>query len=147
MKPAIRVPLVLFALALLLVPLAAGDQGQITLPRGEHVTVLTLDLHRSDIIDYSWSANSSVTFRVENVTGANTFVDRAGQSGSGSWQAMADGTYTFEFRNTLDLAATVQWNIAIRPVLAATYVYLLLAGAVAAVVFTTFYIRRKKPVN
>jgi hypothetical protein len=146
-KSAIRVPLVLLALAVLLVPMAAGDQGQITISRFSHVTVLTLSLHRGDVVDYSWSGNSSVTFWIENATGGNTFVNVAGQTGSGSWQATADGTYTFNLRNSMDVAATVQWNVTQQPVLAASYIYLIVAAAVALVTISAFYILRKKPVN
>lgn len=146
-KSAIRVPLVLLALAMLLAPMAAGDQGQITIPRGGHVTVLTLSLHRGDVIDYSWSGNSSVTFWIENATSGNPMVSIAGQTGSGSWQAAADGTYTFNFRNSIDVVVTVQWNITQQPALAASYIYLIVAAAVALVTISAFYILRKKPAN
>ncbi len=131
---------------MLLVPLATGDQGQITVPRTDNVVVLTLDLKQGAIVDFSWSANGSVTFRVENLAGTNTFVDRAGQTGTGSWEVMADGSYTFEFRNPGEFPVTVQWTISERPVLAASLVYFLVALVVVAVAFIGFLLlRRKKP--
>lgn len=138
--------MVVLALALL-VPLAAASQGQITIPRYSHATVLTLTLHQTDTIDYSWTANSSVTFRIENATGANTFVSIAGQTGSGTWQSAANGNYTFDFRNFLNSVATVQWNITIQPALPATYIYLILAGVIGVVSITAFRFLGKKPTN
>ena len=147
MNQTVRISLAIFALALFLTPLTAGEQGQITIPRTDKVVVLTLDLSKGDIVDFSWSANSSVTFRVENLAGTNTFVDRAGQTGSGNWEVMADGSYTFEFRNPSDLPVTVHWEITRRPVLAASLVYSLVALAIAALAFAAFIVLRKKHVK
>ncbi len=134
----------MFTLALAFSPLAAAEQGQITIPRTDRVTVLTLDLNQGDIIDFNWSANGSVTFRVENLAGTNTFVDRAGQTGSGNWEVMTDGSYTFELRNPSDFPVTVQWTVSRRPVLATSFVYSLVALAAGALALSAFFVLRKK---
>lgn len=121
----------LFALALILVPLAAADSAQITIPHNGRVTVLTLDLKHNDIVSFSWTANTSVTFQINNVTG-NSYVNQSGQTGSGSWNVPADNSYLFVFRNPSGIsAASVQWTINnSTPFSLSTY---LLVGVVAIV--------------
>ncbi len=130
------------AVALLVVPIAVAEQGEISISFFGRVTVLTLDLKKGDIVDYNWSGNSSVNLRIENLTG-DDFVDRSGQTGSGSWEVPADGTYTFQFRNNNFSVAQVQWTIDRRGIVPVTMVYFII-GLVAIVVATTaIYALRK----
>ncbi len=135
-----------FALALILSPLAAAEQSQITIPHNEKVVVLTLDLKRGDIVEFSWSANGSVTFRIEDLAGTQTFVDQVGQTGSGNWEVPADGSYVFQFRNTSDLfSVTVQWTVNHHSPLPPTSVYFLVALAIGVFAMAVFLTLRKKP--
>ena len=132
----------ILAVGLLVIPIAVAEQGQITISASGRVTVLTLDLKRGDVIDFSWSGNNSVTFRIENRTGDN-LVNRSGQTGSGNWEVPADGTYTFEFRNTSFSVAQVQWTIERRGVLPVTTIYFIVGLAAIFVATTVFYAMRK----
>ncbi len=135
------------AVALLVIPIVVAEQGQIAIPADNRVTVLTLDLKKGDVVDFSWSGNSSVTFRVENLTGDN-LVNRSGQTGSGNWEAPADGTYTFQFRNTNQFWVQVQWTVDRRGVLPVTVVYFIVGFAAIAVAATAVYaMRRHHPSN
>ncbi len=137
----------ILAVALLVIPIAVAEQGQIAIPLFGRVTVLTLDLKKGDIVDFSWSSNSSVTFRVENLTGDN-FVNRSGQTGSGNWEAPADGTYTFQFRNNNFSVAQVQWTIDRRGVVPLTMIYFIVGFVAIAVAATAVYaIRKHHPAN
>ena len=123
----------LFALALILSPLAAADSAQITIPHNGRVTVLTLDLKKNDSVSFSWTANASVTFQINDLAG-NNYVNQQGQTGSGSWNVPADNSYVFNFRNPSDAsAASVQWTINSTSIAIST-TYLLIGLAVALVV-------------
>ena len=128
----------LFALALILSPLVAADSAQITIPHDGRVTVLTLDLKRNDSVNFSWTANTSVTFQINDVLG-NSYVNQAGQSGSGNWNVPSDNSYVFDFRNSSGIsAASVQWTINHTTPISVTTSYLLAAVAIVLAVFTTF---------
>ncbi len=135
----------ILVVALLVIPIAFAEQGQIAISPFGRVTVLTLDLKKGDVADFNWSGNSSVTFRIENVTGDN-FVNQAGQTGSGNWEAPADGTYTFQFRNPNFSVAQVQWTVDRRGIVPLTMVYFIV-GLVAIVVATTaiYALRKRHP--
>lgn len=129
--------------ALAMNPAASAEQGQLTIGPTFDVTALTLNLNRGIAVDFSWSANGSVDFRIENEAGTITFVDRSGQVGSGTFDAPADGAFTFGFRNRNDFPITVQWTINSRlpmTVLASLIAGVLVAGGVAAI----FLIRRRR---
>ncbi len=127
-------------LSLSLLPaLAAAEQGGILLAQNEKSTVLTLDLKAGEWVDFSWSANVSVDFRIEKVGAAAPLVDRPGQVGSGAFQAPADGSYRFEFRNRNDEAASGQWTITKR---AEFPLMLVLLAAVLAVAAAAFFVLR-----
>ncbi len=132
-------------MALALSPAASAEQSQVTLGPGETVVVLTLTLGRGDAVDYSWSTNRSVNFRVENQAGNLMFVDQPGQVGSGAFSAPADGGFTFGFRNRNDFPVIVQWTINRQPsvplVIGVIVAALLVVGGIAAL---ALLLRRKR---
>ena len=111
-------------------PAVAAEQGQLTITPGRDVVALTLNLNRGDGVDYSWSADASVDFRLEDLAGTTTFVDRPGQVGSGTFQAPTDGAFTFSFRNRNTITVTVQWTVNLRGALTPTLGILLAASAI-----------------
>ncbi len=128
---------VAIALALILSPLAAADQAQITISHNGRVTVLTLDLKRDDTVSFSWTANASVSFQINDLSG-NNYVSQVGQTGNGNWNVPADNSYVFNFRNTSDLfAVTVQWTINHSTSISVTSAYFLVGIAIVLVVVTT----------
>ena len=145
MPPVARLSSCLLVLvaSVLLPALAAAEQGSITLPGNGDSDVLTLDLKAGEWVDYSWSANVSVDFRIENAGGTNTFVDRAGQVGSGAFQAPTDGSYRFEFRNRNNDPASGQWTIAKRAEFSGLLVLLIAVLAAAALAFVVLRKRGK----
>lgn len=132
-------------LMVLLAALAAAEGGGINLAANEDAVVLTLDLKAGEWVDYSWSANVSLDFRIENAGGTNTFVDRSGMVGSGAFQAPTDGSYRFEFRNRNDERASGQWTITKRAELPIVLLLLAAAAAIAAVVLVFLRRKGKKP--
>ena len=141
----VKIIAVLFALALVLSPLAAADSAQITIPHNGRVTVLTLDLKKNDRVSFSWTSNASVTFQINNLTG-NNFVNQQGQTGSGSWNVPADNSYVFNFRNANDLSsASVQWTINTTPAaISTTYLLIGVAVALAVVLIVVWTIAKKR---
>ena len=132
----VKTLVILLALALILSPLAAADQAQITIPHNGRVTVLTLALKQNDAVSFSWTANSSVTFQINDISGNNYF-SQAGQTGNGNWNIPSDNSYVFIFHNTSDLSAvTVQWTI--NHGISVTTTYLLVGVAIVLLVVTTF---------
>ena len=111
-------------------PAVAAEQGQLTITPGRDAVALTLNLNRGDGVDYSWSADASVDFRLEDLAGTTTFVDRPGQVGSGTFQAPTDGAFTFSFRNRNTISVTVQWTVNLRGALTPTLGILLAASAI-----------------
>ena len=135
----------LFALALVLTPLAAADSATITIPHNGRVTVLTLDLKKNDSLSFSWTANASVTFQINDLSG-NNYVNQIGQTGSGSWNVPADNSYVFNFRNSNDAsAASVQWTINSNSVaISTTYLLTGLAVVLAVVLVVVWTIVKKR---
>ncbi len=124
---------VTFALALILSPLVAADQAQITIPHNGRVTVTTLDLKRNDTVSFSWTANASVTFQINDLFG-NNYVSQVGQTGNGNWNVPSDNSYVFNFRNPSDLfAVMVQWTINHSTPISATSAYFLVGIAIVLV--------------
>ncbi len=136
---------VAFALALILSPLAAADQAQITIPHNGRATVTTLDLKRNDTVSFSWTANASVTFQINDLSG-NNYVSQAGQTGNGNWNVPSDNSYVFNFRNTSDLfAVTIQWTINHSTPISFTSAYFLVGIAIVLVaVMTVVWTMSKK---
>ena len=141
----VKIIAVLFALALVLSPLAAADSAQITIPHNGRVTVLTLDLKKNDSVSFSWTANASVTFQINDLAG-NNYVNQPGQTGSGSWNVPADNSYVFNFRNTNDLSsASVQWTInTTTAAISSTYLLIGLAVVLAVVLIVVWTIAKKR---
>lgn len=135
----------LFLLALALGSPAVAEQGAITLPAGGDATVLTLSLDQGGGVEYSWSADGSVRFKIGSLIGVMVFVDIAGQVGSGSFEAPTDGSYVFEFDNPNDVPVMLQWTISRIsdfPLLLVAVLVGVALVAVAAVVF--FWAWRKR---
>ena len=129
---------VVFAFALILSPIAAADQASITIPHNGRVTVLTLDLKQNDNVSFSWTANASVTFQINDASGTN-YVSQVGQTGNGNWNVPADNSYVFTFHNTSNLnTVTVQWTINHSTPISVTTAYLLVGIAFVLVIATTF---------
>ncbi len=101
----------LFLLALAVGSPAVAEQGAITLPAGGDATVLTLSLDQGGGVEYSWSADGSVRFKIVSLVGAMDFVDITAQVGSGIFEAPTDGSYVFEFDNPNDVPVMLQWTI------------------------------------
>lgn len=141
-----KIIMVLFALALVLSPLAAADSAQITIPHNGRVTVLTLDLKKNDSVSFSWTANASVTFQINDLVG-NNYVNQPGQTGSGSWNVPADNSYVFNFRNSNEASsASVQWTINNNPAaISTTYLLIGLAVALAAVLVVVWTVAKRRP--
>jgi hypothetical protein len=136
---------VVFAFALILSPLAAADQASITIPHNGRATVLTLDLKQNDNVSFSWTANASVTFQINDASGNNYLTD-VGQTGNGNWNVVSDNSYVFNFRNTNGLyTVTVQWTINHNTPISVTTAYLLVGIAFVLVIATIFiYTMNKK---
>ena len=137
---------VLFALALILSPLAVADSAQITIPHNGRVTVLTLDLKKNDSVSFSWTANASVTFQINDLAG-NNYVNQPGQTGSGSWNVPADNSYVFNFRNTNDASsASVQWTMNTAPAsVSTTYLLIGIAVVLAVVLVVVWTMAKRRP--
>lgn len=135
------------ALALAVSPLTTAEQDVITLQSEDDAVVLTLDLNQGDLVDYSWSADASLDFRVENVTGDTKFIDRSGQVGSGTFEVPADGTYTFEFRNRNDFAVTLEWTIDRRTEFPLPLFLSILIPVIAVAILVAVFLltRRRRP--
>ena len=142
----VKTIVVLFALALVLSPLAAADSAQITIPHNGRVTVLTLDLKKNDSVSFSWTANVSVTFQINDLAG-NNYVNQQGQTGSGSWNVPSDNSYVFDFRNTSGIsAASVQWTInSTSAAISTTYLLIGVAVVLAVVLIVVWTMVRKRP--
>ena len=139
-----KIVAVLFALALVLSPLAAADSAQITIPHNGRVTVLTLDLKKNDSVSFSWTANASVTFQINDLAG-NNYVNQQGQTGGGSWNVPADNSYVFNFRNPSGTSsASVQWTINSTPSSVTTSYLLIGIAVVLAVVLIVVWAMLKK---
>lgn len=135
----------LFALALILTPFAVADSAQITIPHNGRVTVLTLALKNGDSVSFSWTANASVTFQINDLLG-NNYVNQQGQTGSGSWNVPADNSYLFSFRNLSDAsAASVQWTINHSTSITTTYLLIGVAVFLAVVMIVIATMLKKHP--
>src|SRR5260370_11978999 len=143
---AVKTIVTLFVLALILSPLAAGDSAQITIPHNGRVTVLTLDLKRNDSVSFSWTANTSVTFQINDLAG-NNYVNQPGQTGSGNWNVPADNSYVFNFINTsVTSNASVPWTINSTPASVSTsYLLVGIAIVLAAAMIVVWTMVKKHP--
>ncbi|MFQ6013638.1 MAG: hypothetical protein ACE5LS_08380 [Thermoplasmata archaeon] len=95
-------------------------------------------------MEYSWSANGSVRFKIVSLVGM-VFVDITAQVGSGSFEAPTDGSYEFEFDNPNDVPVMVQWTInrtSDFPLLLVAALVGVALVVVAAVVFWAWWKRR-----
>lgn len=136
------------AFFLILTPLAGAEQGQTVILANDRSTVLTLDLFQGDTVDFSWTANASVELRVQNLPGTVVFPARVGQIGSGTLQIPADGTYTFQFRNSNPFPVNLQWTITRNPTsspLPAVLIVAILGLGVLGSVLFLFFRRRQPP--
>ena len=104
-------PLLALLLSVLLAGVVAAESGTVTISAFNRSDVLSLALRNGDVVEFSWSATSSIEFEVERVGAAAPLFTQVGQVGQGSLTIPADGTYVFRFRNENPASTTVNWTI------------------------------------
>jgi len=98
-------------LGLLITAILASAHTTVTIPADDHVTVLTLTLRQGDKVDYSYTAQGPVAFEIQLVGGSEQMAI-SGLSGSGQFEALYDGTFSFRFENqNSDVPVNVSYAI------------------------------------